>query len=288
MTNDAPLGERFSLVYLRPEEEQSDSRRLRKRLTKLFEAAVEHEDVYNFGNLLERELGIDVLRYNGSFFIPWGAMCEWELRDVLCTITMVERYVHTRELRLGHRPGTLSSAEYKSEVARIFSQERAAYRLDEKGGVHPSVDVAYRAGVAAAIRGLGGQDLGAVRSYIEKADENLLPIGDRRTAVRSAFDAAEETFKLIFRRATKLDKSTITQYLRPLLERSQESRAARQAALSSCDALQGWASACHNYRHAEGEPEPAPPPEELAVALVSQGMSHVRWLLDIRRTYSEG
>jgi hypothetical protein len=42
-----------------------------------------------------------------------------------------------------------------------------------------------------------------------------------------------------------------------------------------------WVDAAHPYRHGQKSEEPVEPPEELAVLLVSQGASFVRWLVDL-------
>ena len=44
-----------------------------------------------------------------------------------------------------------------------------------------------------------------------------------------------------------------------------------------------WINAAHFYRHEEGGEEPSQPSEDLAILMVSQGLSFVRWLAGIDR-----
>lgn len=278
MSDGAQIGQRYSLLYLRPDEALSDSPRFRRRLSKRFDATVESDDHPAFGAHLERELGIAVLS-PGSWtdYIHWDDILDWELRDILCAITLVGRYASTKK--------THEASQYPAQIARIFTEESANYRLDEKCGVHPGVDTAYQANYVASIRGTEQEAYTAARSFLSKADDNLMPDGDRREAVRAAFDAVENIFKIAFDGAISLNKMTINGHLRPFVERTHTDVVAKRTALKSCEALMDWADACHNYRHAHGEPEPAAPPEELVVVLVSQGFSYVRWLADLRRRY---
>ena len=92
---------------------------------------------------------------------------------------------------------------------------------------------------------------------------------------------------MTFDGAIALNSATVQSYLRPFIERTHADKIAKRTALKTCDSLKDWADACHNYRHAPGEPDPARPPEELAVVLVSQGFTYVRWLADLKRRYVE-
>ena len=53
---------------------------------------------------------------------------------------------------------------------------------------------------------------------------------------------------------------------------------------SSAKLLNGfkeWIDAAHFYRHEEGRTEPGQPEGELALLLISEGLSYVRWLAAI-------
>ena len=278
MTTEGPKGERFSLLYLRPDEPISDSPRLRMRLQKRFERSVSGTEHPHVGRYLEAELGIKVLHRGVSHpYIHWDAVQKWALRDVLCAVTLIGEHVDSK--------GQGAAREYKAEVTRIFSEECASYRVDSECGVHPAVDASYQATLASAVRGLHPKSYAAARDYLTRADNSLMPDGDGRDAIRAAFDAVENVFRMMFDGAISLNKSTLQSHLRPLLERLFPDDAARRTALKFHDAFIDWADACHNYRHAAGQPEPAQPPEELTVALVSQGFGYVRWLADLRRRY---
>ena len=87
MADGIPTGERYSLLYLKPDEAIADSQRLRTRLAGRFEATVQNEHEGDLGKFLERELGISVLSNSYSTYIIWSEIGKWALRDVLCTIT---------------------------------------------------------------------------------------------------------------------------------------------------------------------------------------------------------
>lgn len=271
MDTGVPQGVRFSLLYLQSDAPLSDSVRLRKRLIRCFDEVVGDNDE-PMGCLLESELGIDVLQRGPySSYVEWDRYLHVELRDVLDTITLVARY-RTAPLR----------ELFCKKVSRILAEENASYRIDPQGGLHPNVDSAYRAKVESTVQGLSSRKFEAAREFIRKADEGLLPAGDKRDAIKAAFDAVENIFKVTFTGATALNKGTVQNYLRPFLEVGNADPVARRAALKLAEALIDWADGCHNYRHAPGEAEPPPPPEQLAIMLVSQGIDFARWLAGLQ------
>jgi hypothetical protein len=247
------------------------------RLLKLYEAKCANDHA-TLGAFMERELGIKVL-HKGPYniYIAWSEMLKWELRDVLCSVTLVGKYLQNR----GRSQG------FVSEVNRILSEEHSAYTVDNEFGVHPAIDTAYRLSVVATVRALGGDNYAAARNYVERADEQLLPNGDLREAVRAAFAATENVFKMTFKGTTQLHTPTMQAHLRPWVDRLHSEPTAKRAALRICDSMQDWVEACHNYRHAENKPEPEPPPEHVAVSLVSQGIAYLRWLVDLRSLHGD-
>lgn len=279
MTEDVPTGQRFSLIYLRPDELVSDSERLRMRVQKRFaKVARKKEEELEIGHFLEDELGIKVIKRTGYLsYVPWDQVDKWELRDILCSITLIGR------LLAKSRPQ--DAQHFRAELVRIFTEESAAYRLDDDFGVHPAIDSAFQANLAEAIRGTSQAAFVAAKEFLLKADQGLMPDGDSREAVRAAFDAVENVFRVMFGGAIALNKTTVQAHLRPFLETAYTDATAKRAALKSCESLIDWADACHYYRHATGQPEPNSPPEELAVALVGQGIAFVRWLVDLQRSY---
>lgn len=273
---DSPLGQRFSLVYLKSDQAITDSDRLRRRIMKAFEKVVARSDHSRLGDFLEGELGIAVLRqgYNGQY-IKWEDILHWQMRDVLCTVTLVFKYIRRRRDQDGR--------SFFTAVRRIFAEEHAAYTIDDEGGVHPFIDSGYQAQIAAVLRGLGAAGNSGALGFVQKADQELMPGGDPREAIRAIFDAAENIFKITFEGAIALNKDTIQKHLQPHLTKSVAEPAEQRASSKLCASLIDWADACHNYRHAPSAPDPAAPSEVLAVALVSQGLGYVRWLSDLQR-----
>ena len=270
MTDEVPQGQRFSHLYLRPDQLAVDSPRLRTRLVLASREAVGGSAV-TFGSYLERELGIRVLRRGTmTAYVPWDDLARWELKDVLDTITLVSRFL---------TPDAVNTAKvFAREVTRIFAEESANYRLDNKFGIHPAVDAAYQATFDASVRSLGSARFQAVREHLAKADDELLSTGNSREAIRSGFDAVENLFKQLFPRATNINRTTIQNDLRPLVDRLYSDPPEKRTALKIVESLVDWVDACHNYRHEPGHSEPTPPEWDLAVLVVSQSIAFSRWL----------
>ncbi|WP_291733746.1 hypothetical protein [Leisingera sp. F5] len=49
------------------------------------------------------------------------------------------------------------------------------------------------------------------------------------------------------------------------------------------EGFKDWINAAHFYRHEQGVEEPNQPAEEVAVLLISQGLSYTRWLAQLDR-----
>lgn len=281
MQDSPPIGQRYSLVYLRPEHEVQDSDRLRMRLMKVISGHAKDLNAPNLANHLERELGIRVLRtgYDGSN-IRWDELLRWSNRDVLCSITLIFRQLYWRSQEHGER--------FIFDLRRVFSEEHAAYTIDDAGGVHPFVDSTYQAHFAAVVRNLGAAGNNGALGFVQRADEQLMPGGDRREAIRAIFDAAENLFKITFNGTIALNKDTIQKHLQPHFANNGAEAVEQRASAKLSASLIDWADACHNYRHAPGAPDPAAPSEALAVALVSQGLGYVRWLCDLQQAQKAG
>ena len=207
--------------------------------------------------------------------MAWDRLRDGELRDILDSITLLGRYLR--------RNRSASERIYIDAVRRTLAEESANYRVDAEFGVHPAVDGAYQASIDGAVRSLAAARFEAARSHIQKADDQLLPAGNTREAIRAAFDAVENIFRQQFARAPSINRTSIQNDLRPRVDRLHSDPVEKRTAGKVVDALTDWVDACHNYRHEPGHQEPAPAPDELAVLLVSQGVSFSRWLADLMR-----
>lgn len=107
---------------------------------------------------------------------------------------------------------------------------------------------------------------------------------DTKAAVRDIFDAAESLFKLILQPASPaLTEQTADKLLRGVVSRAYATAhaSAQQAAGRTCSSFGKWADACHPYRHGHAADHVVAPPMDLAIVLLSQGASFIRWLTEI-------
>lgn len=282
---DRIVGERFSLVYIDRGDPGKDSERARFRLSKLAKNECPKFDVYGRSshhndaaqNLIEYELGIPfrTLSKDGRLIPRW----DWffnriEITDFLSTITIIANYSNARR---NH-----DAKMFISEVRRIFREENLAYEIDDLGGVHPMVDGAFHAVRQAAIVSLNGPRYEATAAMVEEVDRYLLePHPDYITAIRSAFGACENLFKLMYE-VPRLDAKTARDKIsidcqslysdHPVLLR---------ANAKSLSGFLYWIDSAHFFRHEQGSETPCQPTEEYAILMISQGFAFVRWLASI-------
>lgn len=277
--SEAGLGRRFSHAYLAGETLSQDSKRMRRRIGTCFKTFFPHEhemDVW-LGKILEAELGIEVLEYAYSHYVSWESFfSNAELRDVLDAITVT----------LGVAEKSIGSGGAQAlhqSIERIISEERIGYWIDELGGLHPKVDVAFDAVRSDLIRSLSGAKYEAARAHLEQADKALLmdPI-DGRAAIRCTFDVIENIFKQAFSGVTHVNNREIKDKLPPHFQKRHPSNQQDlRASLKIVDSFNSWVEAVHFFRHEAGKSEPTQPSNALAVMLVSHGFSFARWLAEV-------
>jgi hypothetical protein len=92
-----------------------------------------------FGHYIERETGIEALSHSGfGSYVVWKTVaCDLPIAELLDVITAIARFAPTRSIRNDRMTVTY---DFLNLVSQAFSEERFAYRLDERGGVHPYVD----------------------------------------------------------------------------------------------------------------------------------------------------
>lgn len=130
------------------------------------------------------------------------------------------------------------------------------------------------------IAGLDQQNMVAARTSLEAAFSALrADNADTLTAVRAAFDAVENVFKTRSGEP-RLGSRELEAFLRPIIEKKYSGRA-RNGASQLLSSFSNFVNAAHQYRHADGEAEPTPPPLELAVVFLSLSADFLRWLLDL-------
>ena len=238
------------------------------------------------------------LRLGLEFPTAEEAFRELPIETVLSFVTLVVKEfirlahkAHADGRRYGHLYAQQAN-EFIDFVRTALQDEHLAYEVDDGGGVHPLIDAEFQANKSAAIAALAGSRYENVGAMLKSAFDSFT-VADPNTkdAVRDVFDAAESLFKLIIApRSTDLTASSVKTALLPMLEQHYKAAhgdaATISAALRVCNSFGKWADACHPYRHGQGSEAPVAPPIELAVVLVSQGASFIRWLADVDRRRS--
>jgi hypothetical protein len=270
----------FSRVYIRAGAPNTDSKKMRKRL----EAA--YNSIFNdlsdeLGLYIEAQIGLDVLRQGlDRLYVSWeDVFSKRPIEDVLDIITAGFRFIRSQE----DRGRVVHASKFAGVVERIFREEHVAYRIDDKGGVHPFVDVGFSAEFSQTLEGLSDARLAAAKHHVEQAELKLLTAQlDTRAAVRAIFDAAENVFKLICLGQTQLNKEGVRKALAPAIEAATKvDRHEKLARGKLVQALEDWIDAGHFYRHEPGRPDPTQPSLQFAVLYLSQGFGYVRFLAEI-------
>lgn len=272
MQDNRPEGQRFSHVYMRRENTISDSPEVRFRTACIIEDFVEDRSTntgYQQKKFISKELGREIARPSG--YISWKEVTEQlTQKDFLDLITIVYEAIINNYKKI----------EYIKECQRVFKEEQISFEIDDFGGVHPLVDAAYQASKASTIKALSGDRYSATLNRIDEIDKHLLS-SDYTSAIRSVFGANENLFKLMFG-GMRLDKRSANDKLIKRLQTTYANHPTMQRTSARLLASFGeWIDAVHNYRHEEGIELPQQPNEELAIALISHGISFVRWLAAI-------
>ena len=169
--------------------------------------------------------------------------------------------------------------DFISQANRIFQEENIAYEIDDEGGVHPVIDRAFAAIKQAAIHGMTEPRYSLSLERVEEVDAALMASPRNYIqAIRSVFGANENLFKLMTEKP-RLDKRSAIDELGRLIQRIYVGHPTMQrSSMQILHSFAGGVDAAHHYRHEEGAEEPSQPDEELAIVLISEGMSFVRWL----------
>ncbi|MEO1463722.1 MAG: hypothetical protein AAFU82_15700 [Pseudomonadota bacterium] len=284
-------GARFSHLYISQDAPLRDSEKARFRLAKLCEASCPKSKPDRYGSTtehfrpavkaIESEIGISFASRStsGSYHERW----DWFFNrvtvvELLDTITIVGNTLHSNMEKYDRRGAFLETAR------RIFKEENLGYTIDEEGGVHPLVDSAFTATHSAAIAALSGERHKATLDAVAKVDVCLLQDPpDYREAIRASFAANENLFKLMYS-VPRLDARSAGDKIGTSLQSLYDGHPTQQSANAKLlESYKDWINAAHFYRHEEGVEEPSQPSEDLAILMVSQGLSFVRWLAGIDR-----
>lgn len=262
---------RYRLAKLLGKDKYQPQKRKESYVRRTSEYVPDHSAIHA---LVEEEIGVQFsTAVNGRMFLSWvHFLRKIPLHKVLDTIT-----VAYKGMVKGDRQG-----DFICQANRILQEENIAYEIDEEGGVHPVIDRAYAATKQTAILGMSEPRYALSLARIEEVDVALLtPAPNYIQAIRSVFGANENLVKLMFSKP-RLDKASAIQEIGVKIQKIYANHPTMQR--SSAQILQsfgGWIDAAHHYRYEEGAEEPSQPADELAIVLISEGLSFVRWLVAI-------
>jgi hypothetical protein len=277
---DIPSGHRFSHTYLRSPELLPDSVRMRRRLGHLFGQFY----LGDFGGTLAAELGVHVETPHCERDYYWPPFLEKaELRDVLDAITVRYKRLALHYYDASGEALAEAKKKFLAEARRIFAEERIRYRIDDAGGVHFTVDAEFERSRVSTLTRLGQARYAGVRELFEAAyvsmDSNP---PDGKAGIRNIFFAAEGLFRLMHPAAPQLNAGEIQKYLKPKVDSLFDGqKPAVYVAHKQVAAFKEWIDGAHFYRHEPGTEEPAQPPIDLAIYMISQGAAHIRWLAQL-------
>lgn len=278
MPDTPPDNARFSLVYMKQGETVRDDPKMRLRIARvLYEAGMTDGRRLTFSNLITRELGVPGIPRSHTYTSWDEFFLRQPLNVVFDLIWLMRKY-------LADSGYTDPPRRMLAEVQRIFSETQAGYTVNRYGSVRYIVDQAFEANRAISIFALQGEKYRAAMAHIEGVDAALTKTPmDGRAAIRAVFDAAENIFKQISKK-DRLTRDFATAELSShiAIAYPDDSLATRSQG-KTIRSFGEWVDAAHFYRHESGQPAPHQPPEDVAVLLVSQGISYVRWLAKIHR-----
>jgi hypothetical protein len=277
MTEERPVGQRFSQIYLEKGKILRDSLRFRNRLRALFDDIDLKMKDLNIAKEIERETGINVpfVGYGRDWRKFWT---ESDIRDVLDSITIIFNTINSS----GY---SYRAKDWLDTISRFFVEENVGYSLDSGGGVHFAIDHLFERERSSTLVGLTATKYGAVRHSFEKAFNELdKSPTDYRAAVRSIFDALENFVKLWFPdKISRLGAKEIETVIKPSVI-ANRTGADRDSAGLLLKGLADWVNAAHQYRHVSGTEKDSPPPLGTTVLFLSTGAAYLRWLIEVRES----
>lgn len=274
------MGQLFSQSYLEHVRPTSDSERMRSRIGAFIR---DSRFVICYGQIVEkihRELGVNVRSKGPSYnqadlgFDLEEFFVSGEITRILDAITIIWRVFPD-----------YSKNEWRDFIDRVFTEENVGYRIDGEGIVRYFVDQEFERNRSSSLRCLDDPKFNAVAAEFENAFRKLSDQPpDTKSAVRAIFEAVEILVKWIVDggKVTRLGPAEVDKYLKPLAGQVyNENKVALDSANQVLNSLSDWINANQMYRHGQKVEEPAPPPLELAVVIVSAGASFLRWLVEL-------
>lgn len=281
--SEQTIGKRFTHIYLVRGEPEKDSAKARFRLAKLAEKSfpITHPSYSSRSQnnpdslvqeKIENEIGVEFATHGVR---SWKRYFEKiTVNDMLDTITvLVEGLCIKNEMDM-----------FIAEAQRILKEENLAYKIDDVGGLHPFIDSAFSTELDSVISFLNDTRHAASAEYVNRIDGFLLQSPqDFMGAIRVVFGACENTFKLMYN-VPRLDAKTAENSIGCDQQKIYKNNGTLQRSSAKIlTSFKQWVDAVHFYRHEQGKEELSQPAEEIAILLISQGLSFVRWLAMLDR-----
>jgi hypothetical protein len=263
---------RYSQLYIERRTRASDSERARRRLRAVFNRLSDEYIRPDVGDQIAEELGYDVSgRYDVKYVLD-KFFEEAEIHDVLDAVTIIFK-VFSEER---------ATSDWVPAVARIFDEENLAYRVDERGIVHPFVDLEFEVSRASALEALSDPRFGEARTDFEAAYRHLRD-GKRKEALRMMFPAVEVTAKVVFSgKFAVFGPSEIDRHIAPRMRaRYHGNQPAIDAGNQLLAGFKNWINAAQPYRHGQEIEGAAEPPTDLVIAHFSAGATYLRWMIEL-------
>jgi hypothetical protein len=222
--------------------------------------------------VIEKEIGIPA-----PYLKNWTKfLMEIKLKDVLDLVTVTANL-----LRRQAGNGEGMARVWLANIDRIFREENVHYRIEPIGGVRFYIDEAFSRSRASAVAAISGARHANALAEFEKGMAALAQAPpDGKGAIRGVFGAAEAIFRLITT-APRLGAAELAD-LAPILQQLYPQQAtAHRSTQKMLASFKDWVDAAHFYRHEQGSEEPAQPPLQLAIYIVSSGTAHLRWLAEL-------
>lgn len=287
MTDAAPKGRQFRLVYGERGEPLPDAARMRTRIGAVLDQLPDYGS--EVAQAADRKLGEPIPGW--TIVGSWrNALPKWRIDDVLSLVTIVFQAIRAAQLKDTHGKKWPDPAlAFLREIQEIFDEENVHYQVDEQGGVHYKHDRAFNDEVVSTIAALTGGRYANARTEFERARTEMLKAApDGKQALRSIFTSAEGLFKLMFPNERRLTADSAQRLSGVIARLAGEDVTARDSAIKALNGLKDWVAAMHNYRHEQGTPEPVQPPLPLALNLFSTGVAHIRWLAELDALENSG
>jgi hypothetical protein len=263
------MGQLFSRTFCQPSELLRDSERMRRRLGAFSDSKL-MDQAFAISRIVEQETGSRV-PWIGSRVHLDAFFHRAELRDVLDTITIIDALLRN----------TVLGSQWHSFVARVFQEEHTAYTLEKDGSVSFAVDAAYAGARASTIAGLSEDKWTTSRTELERAFADLDEVpANTNSAIRTIGASVESAAKVVVHdAASSIGPTEIEKHIWPRAQVAYAGNpAARDASHQFLRSYSDWVVCTHQYRHGQSHEAAAHAPLELAIAVVSQGCSILRWL----------